>query len=62
MRKIPEIRTFVEYKKKLMQNNSDEVYGIPFRKILGSQLKSDKIRWLKLIKAVRLSQIKEFIK
>lgn len=57
-----EIRTFVQYKKKLMLNNSDEVYGIPFRKILGSQLESDKTRWLKLIKAARLSQIKEFIK
>lgn len=57
----PEIRNFVRFKKSMMEKNTDDIYGLPFRKIINSQDKNDKGRWHKLIKAARESKIKNLV-
>lgn len=57
-----EIRQFVQHRKKCMFESKDNVYGLPFQKIMSAYPLDDKSRWLKLIKDARQSKIREYVK
>ncbi len=57
-----DIRSFAQTGKRSLMSSEDDIYGIPFQKIMAAYPINEKGRWLRLIRDARLGKIKDYVR